>query len=159
MTSTSANSEAILQCLKAEKEAMTALADLLKEEQAALVEGDVVRLNQTSVQKNDLVRQLADFDKLRHSHLKQQGFGEDADSTLNFVRQSPEAQSLWDSLLTLTAQAKEDNKTNGLMITRRLSQNQTALSAFQQGTTTGSLYGPDGQSSIRTTPAKGLIVR
>lgn len=159
MTNTSANSDSILHCLKEEKEAMAALADLLKEEQSALVEGDVSLLSQTSAQKNDLVRKLSDFEKMRHSYLKQEGFGEDAESTLNFVRQTPEAQSLWDGLLTLSAQAKEDNKTNGLMITRRLSQNQAALGAFQQGTTTGSLYGPNGQSSISTTPAKGLIVR
>lgn len=159
MTNTSANSDSILHCLKEEKEAMAALADLLKEEQAALVDGDVSLLTQTSAQKSELVRKLSEAEKLRNSYLKQQGFGDDAESTLKFVRQTPEAQLLWDGLLELSAQAKEDNKTNGLMITRRLSQNQAALSTFQQGTTTGSLYGPNGQSSIRTTPTKGLIVR
>lgn len=159
MTNTSANSDSILHCLKEEKEAMAVLADLLKEEQAALVDGDVSLLTQTSAQKSELVRKLSEAEKLRNAYLKQQGFGDDAESTLKFVRQTPEAQLLWDGLLELSAQAKEDNKTNGLMITRRLSQNQAALSTFQQGTTTGSLYGPNGQSSIRTTPAKGLIVR
>lgn len=159
MTNTSANSDSILHCLKEEKEAMAALTDLLKEEQAALVDGDVSLLTQTSAQKSELVRKLSEAEKLRNSYLKQQGFGDDAESTLKFVRQTPEAQLLWDGLLELSAQAKEDNKTNGLMITRRLSQNQAALSTFQQGTTTGSLYGPNGQSSIRTTPTKGLIVR
>jgi len=48
---------------------------------------------------------------------------------------------------------------NGTLIARKLAQNQAALNVFQQGSDTGSLYGPSGQTSIRSSPVKGVIVR
>lgn len=160
MSTTSATDSSILQCVKDETLAMTALATLLKSEQDALVDDNLHTLNEVVASKTELVRKINELERLRLSCLSNAGYEQTADGMEQHLNASPaEARLAWQELLSISEKAKEFNHTNGLLISRKLSQNQAALGVFQQGSATAALYGPNGQSSIQAMPVKGVIVR
>lgn len=161
MNATSSGHAAIQQCLQEEVSVMSSLAELLKQEQSALVESDIVQLNDFTQSKGQLVVKMTELEKKRNSFLSELGFNADIDGMQTYLQQADDAQTVakhWDALLQLTVQAKEDNRTNGSLINRRLSLNQATLNLLQQNTNqAGSMYGPNGQSTVKSTPGKGYI--
>lgn len=160
MTATSTGHAAIEQCLREEVTTMASLADLLKKEQAALIESDVSQLNDYTQSKGQLVGKMSELEKMRNGYLNVLGYNADIEGMQAYLQQAGNAQEAaraWDALLQLSLQAKEDNRTNGLLINRRLSQNQATLNVLQQNNPAGSMYGPNGQSTIKSTPGKGYI--
>lgn len=140
---------------------MSSLADLLKKEQSALIESDVIQLNDYTQSKGQLVVKMNELEKKRNRFLNDLGFNADMEGMQAYIQQAvdtPDIARNWGALLELTAQAKEDNRTNGSLINRRLSLNQATLNLLQQNTNqAGSMYGPNGQSTVKTTPGKGYI--
>jgi flagella synthesis protein FlgN len=53
-------------------------------------------------------------------------------------------------MLALATTAKELNRLNGLLIGRHMSHNQQMLDAIQNVVQGGKIYGPDGQSNVKT---------
>ena len=162
MTPTSTDSTGIILCLQEEITAMNSLATLLKNEQSALVDGDIPALNQHILNKGTLVSQIVELEKKRNSCLLALGCTSDAEGMSNYLQQLAEAsevKQLWTQLLSISEQAKENNRTNGMLINRRLSINQAALGALQQSNQAPSLYGPTGHSTIKSSPNKGVVVR
>lgn len=161
MNTRSSGHTAIQQCLQEEVSIMSSLADLLKKEQSALIESDVVQLNDYTQSKGQLVVKMNELEKKRNRFLNDLGFNADIEGMHAYLQQAvdtPDIAKSWDTLLELTAQAKEDNRTNGSLINRRLSLNQATLNLLQQNTNqAGSMYGPNGQSTVKTTPGKGYI--
>ncbi|MFZ6719470.1 flagella synthesis protein FlgN [Undibacterium sp. Ji49W] len=164
MNPTSSGHTAIEQCLKEEVVTMSSLAELLKKEQSALVDSDVTLLNDYTQSKGQLVGKMSELEKKRNAFLTQLGYRADLDGMKAYLQQAgsadnaPNATLYWDQLLQLSMQAKEDNKTNGLLINRRLAQSQAMLSVLQQGNQAASpMYGPNGQSTIKGTSGKGYI--
>jgi len=153
----------IEQCLSDEVNAMSELASLLKKEQAALASNDIEALGITTAGKTELLRTIAGLEKIRSSKLVALGFNGKPEGMQSYFSQHPTetAQSsvLWEKLLSISEQAKEDNRTNGLLINRRLSHNQAALTVLGHGSSTGSLYGPTGQTTISAGSMKGMIPR
>ncbi|MFZ6767249.1 flagella synthesis protein FlgN [Undibacterium sp. Di26W] len=161
MSPTSSGHTAIEQCLKEEVVTMSSLAELLKKEQSALVDSDVSLLNDYTQSKGQLVGKMSELEKKRNAFLTQLGYRADLDGMKAYLQQAGRADDAgthWDQLLQLSMQAKEDNKTNGLLINRRLAQSQAMLSVLQQGNQSASpMYGPNGQSTIKGTSGKGYI--
>ncbi|MFZ6734782.1 flagella synthesis protein FlgN [Undibacterium sp. Ji42W] len=168
MNARSSGHAAIQQCLQEEVSIMTSLADLLKQEQSALIESDVVQLNDFTQSKGQLVIKMTELEKKRNSFLSDLGFNTDLEGMQAYLAQAAQVGDAaidtqdsarhWDALLELTVQAKEDNRTNGSLINRRLSLNQATLNLLQQNTNqAGSMYGPNGQSTVKSTPGKGYI--
>jgi len=162
MTQASAQDIAIQECITEEIEAMNALATLLRKEQSALANGDINTLNQTTIGKGDLLRKIAELEKARSTQLSALGFNSKPEGMQDYFNQIPATQTtaqLWKDLLTISEQAKEDNRTNGLLINRRLTQNQIALGVLGHGNGAASLYGPSGQASIGSSTLKGSVSR
>lgn len=150
----------VRQCLLQELEAMTSLAALLKQEQTALIDGNVDQLGTCTAQKSELVNSIGELEKQRNGCLQALGFGSDADGMKSYLLQhAGEETSLWEQLLQITAQAKEDNKNNGILINRQLTKNQASLNILQQDKHAGSFYGPSGQSLSNTITGKGYVAR
>ncbi|MBI3285010.1 MAG: flagellar protein FlgN [Burkholderiales bacterium] len=150
----------IQQCLQDEVTAMATLAALLKKEQSALVEGDIALLTEYTINKGQLVGVISELEKKRHNCLSELGFKADADGMQAYLQQASIASVAavtWNELLHLSEQAKEDNRTNGMLINRHLSQNQAALNVLQQNNPAGSLYGPNGQSTVKNAPRRGYV--
>ncbi|MFZ6753488.1 flagella synthesis protein FlgN [Undibacterium sp. Dicai25W] len=162
MTQASAQDIAIQQSLTEETEAMNALAALLKKEQLALSNGDLNTLNQTTANKSDLLRHIVELEKTRGIHLSALGFANKPEGMQDYLNKYPDnitTAQLWKDLLSVSEQAKEDNRTNGLLINRRLSQNQAALGVLGHGNSAGALYGPTGQASLGSANIKGTAPR
>jgi flagella synthesis protein FlgN len=161
MNTRSSGHTAIQQCLQEEVSIMSSLAELLKQEQSALIESDVVQLNDLTQSKGQLVVKMNELEKKRNRFLDELGFNADIDGMQAYLQQAGHTADVcrdWDALLQLTLQAKEDNRTNGTLINRRLSVNQATLNLLQQNTNqAGSMYGPNGQSTVKTTPGKGYV--
>jgi flagella synthesis protein FlgN len=136
------------------------LAELLKKEQSALVESDVSSLNEYIQSKGQLVSKMSELERKRNTCLVELGYKADVEGMRAYLQHAGSVGSLasyWEKLLQISQQAKEDNRTNGTLINRRLSINQATLNVLQQNNPAGSMYGPNGQSTIKTTLGKGYI--
>lgn len=161
MTNTSANHHPILQCLLAETRLMDSLRQLLQDEQLALVDESLDSLNKLMADKAQVLQQLSELEAERLRHLNALGCSSDPAGMESFLQQygNPELQQGWSQLMQASADARELNHTNGLLINRRMSKNQTALNILQRGNNTGALYGPNGQSTIKSAPGRGVVAR
>ncbi|HTD05374.1 flagellar protein FlgN [Undibacterium sp.] len=153
----------LLECLQEETKAMTSLAELLEKEQAALVNGKVEELAQTTVNKTRVISDISALEKLRNKYLLSQGFADDAAGMRSWLQQVPaesETAKCWTELLAITAKANEKNRTNGILINRHMSVTQSALKILQQNDpAAGSFYGPSGHATLNKTSGRGFAAR
>ena len=163
MSQASAQTISIQQCLSDEVNAMSGLATLLKKEQSALASSDIDALNETTTGKTELLRKIAELEKIRNTQLNALGFNGKPEGMRDYFVHYPEdsemSAQLWNKLLAISEKAKEDNRTNGLLINRRITQNQAALSVLGHGSSAGSLYGPTGQTTVAASAMKGSVPR
>lgn len=147
-------------CLQDEIYAMTTLAELLKTEETALVDGNVSELSRLTQEKSQLIMRLSKLENERKNCLIQHGYTSDAkgmqDYFLKTATESAAAKD-WEKLLHISEQAKETNRTNGVLINRQFNRNQSALNILQQNHPTGAMYGPNGQATNSGTSGRGFI--
>lgn len=136
--------------LTAEHERLQALVELMKQEQQFLVAADADGLDGMTPRKVALVQELAQLSRERHMALGNAGFtaGEAGMAPWLDARGDAAARNAWSQLLATTAEAKELNRLNGLLINRQLAHNQTVLNALRTPTAGGeaTLYGAKGQT-------------
>lgn len=148
--------------LQTEFDTMTALLELLKQEQQYLVSADNEALEQATPVKTDMVRQMAAASAERHRALSAAGFpatDKGMESWLGSIADDSAA-ALWASLLDLTREAKEQNRVNGMLIARHLAHNSNLLNAMRQpasGAAAGNVYGPTGQAQL-SGPSRRFVV-
>jgi flagella synthesis protein FlgN len=149
------------QCLLEELSAMSFLADLLKTEETALIAGDVATLSNLTQAKSQQLAALSSLEKKRQIYLDHLGFSIDAKGMQDYLA-TDKADSLtsesWEKLLQISAAAKENNRTNGILINRQITKNQGALNVLQQNNPAGAMYGPNGQSTNKTSSGRGFII-
>lgn len=138
--------------LDGEHRAVNSLLQLLKQEQAALVDADVERLAGLTEEKSKLASQMAQLAKQRHGLLAAAGF--EATETgmqawLNSAHASATDKRAWSDLLAVVKAANELNRLNGLLIGQHMARNQTALNILQGDTENSGIYGPNGQSATK----------
>jgi len=136
--------------LPAEHERVHALVDLMKQEQQLLMAADADALAELVPHKAALVQELAQLSRQRHAVLGGMGFeaGETGMEAWVVSHADAETRAIWSGLLASTAEAKELNRVNGLLINRQLAHNQTVLQALRTptGGTESTLYGAKGQT-------------
>jgi flagella synthesis protein FlgN len=136
--------------LAAEQQLVAALVDLMKHEQQLLVSADADGLAALMPQKTKSVQELAALSIARHRALGAAGFAA-AESGMEpwlAANGAPDARAQWERLLELTAQAKELNRVNGMLINKQLANTQSALGALRPaGSADATVYGPGGQAS------------
>jgi len=139
--------------LQEEQRLMSYMLTLLKKEQASLVDAHADGVAEVTQHKSDVVSQLAALARLRHSALASAGYPAAETGMEPWLAASTgtAAHALWDDLLALTAQAKELNRVNGMLIARQLAHNQTVLNAMRTpangAAPESGMYGPGGQTS------------
>jgi flagella synthesis protein FlgN len=138
--------------LTREYEVTHALLALLRQEQASLVEVDINSVTDLLNEKSLLVAQATDFAVARHHALAAAGFEASETGMQAWIAtqepQSEAAQS-WKKLINLAREAKEINRTNGLLINQQLVRNEAALNVLRGGEPNSNVYGPNGQTSAR----------
>ncbi len=145
--------------LTEEQNAARTLLQLLKQEQDQLVAANIEGLTALTEEKAKVVSRMTELAKQRHDMLAKAGF-EPKESGMKAWLASAAAKAAsksWNELLSLASKAKEMNRTNGVLITKHLSLNQNALNALKVGPQGNNFYGPDGQSTTRTT-VRGLVI-
>ncbi len=135
--------------LHSEQQIMQALQQLLLQEQATLIEASIDGLVELMQAKGALVSDLGHHAKQRHTALAAHGFSADENGMRDWVTSTPsnKAESIWNSLLEMTKEARELNRINGMLIGRHLSRNQTELNVLQGQPHNSNFYGRDGQST------------
>lgn len=135
------------------------LLDLLRKEQSHLIAADIDALTALTDNKLQLVSRLSELAVRRYQALAAAGFeakeaGMQAWLGKNdavFVKDS------WNELLALARAAKEINRTNGLLIGKHLTRSQNALNAIKGGQQGQTFYGPNGQSTVKSS-VRGLAI-
>lgn len=138
--------------LEQEQQAATNLLQLLKQEQAVLVNADVDGLIKLTDEKAKLAAQMTQLAKQRHRALAAAGF--EATETgmqawLGSATATTADHKAWTELLAVMQSAKELNRVNGLLISQHMTRNQSALNVLQGNTQGGPIYGPDGQATTK----------
>ena len=136
--------------LPAEHERLSALLELMKQEQQLLMAADADALAELTPHKVALVQELAQLSRQRHATLGGMGFeaSEAGMEAWAVSHADAETRAGWSGLLAAAAEAKELNRVNGLLINRQLAHNQTVLQALRTptGAAESTLYGAKGQT-------------
>jgi flagella synthesis protein FlgN len=147
--------------LPAEHERMTALVELMKQEQQFLVAADADGLAGITPRKVALVQELAQLSRERHGALGNACFltSEAGMEPWLAAHGDEAARSAWTGLLALTAEAKELNRVNGMLINRQMAHNQTVLNALRTPAAApeATLYGAKGQT-FGSAPSRRFVV-
>jgi len=147
--------------LPLEHERIDALVELMKQEQSFLVAADADGLGGLTARKGVLVQELAQLSRQRHAALGQAGFAaSEAGMDPWLAAQGDEAaRGAWAALLALTADAKELNRVNGMLINRQMAHNQTVLNALRTPTAApeSTLYGAKGQT-FGSAPSRRFVL-
>ncbi len=150
----------IADIISEELELMTALVQLLKNEEQILIDNLPEKLALLVTDKNSLLMQIISLEKNRNELLTQSGFGTDAEGMSSYLASLSEqknVESNWQKLLDLSATAKENNRTNGILINRQMTRNQSTLNILQQNDQSAAVYGADGQSRINANSGRGIV--
>jgi len=145
--------------LRQEADAARALLELLKQEQALLIEADVDRLPSLLEQKSALVVRFADMTGARHRTLAAVGFAPNEAGMQSWLKKNQRAplELCWSELIALVRSAKEANRINGLLINKQMQNNQNAINVLHGNTQGSGIYGPNGQATTNTVSRSRVI--
>lgn len=150
----------LLEYLAEENHVVGMLLGLIREEQELLVQSRVQDMQPVIQHKAEHVAQLAKLAARRHALLDTHGCIASETGMQQWLERHPHPQveKAWRSLLDQVRQAKEVNRTNGLLIHTQLNRNRAALGILSGGITSlDNLYGPNGQTSHQA-PSLGYVV-
>lgn len=150
----------IAKLLTKEVELMNSFVSVLQKEEQILSDNQAEKLEQIIGEKNLVLNDILVIEKQKNQLLTQLGFAIDAEGMNAFLAKTSGERSIhesWKQLLELSAQAKECNRVNGLLINRQMVKNQTALNILQQTDQNAAVYGADGQSKTTSSSGRGFI--
>lgn len=139
--------------LAAEAKLVEGFIACLNAEQEALKAGNVDELATVNARKSGLADQLNSLEDERNAFLTLAGLTGDRRGMLDWLarnRQDRAAAQAWARLTKLAAEARNLNNLNGQLIAIRLQATNQALAAITQQAQRTTLYGPNGQSTLRT---------
>lgn len=134
--------------LNEELAAGTALLQLLKQEQEHLIQANLEGLTAVTEEKTRTVARMTELALARHRSLGAAGYGADESGMQAWIETAAaDTGKTWNDLLKLARDAKELNRTNGLLLGQHMSRNQNALNVLQGSQGGGTMYGPTGQTT------------
>lgn len=125
--------------------------ELLKEEQATLIDGKADNLPGITERKASLATRLTEGAKQRDAAQGELGLPPGRAGMEDWLKSEPSGSASrrhWIELLPLAAEAKTLNELNGKLIGTRLQYNQQALAALMGATELAMTYGPDGHTQV-----------
>jgi len=154
--------DTLLNCIQNEVTAMADLIELLQQEQAALVQAPTAELIEQirthTEQKNQRVEHISQLGQVRRDELRRLGFDSQETTSPQWL-QTEEQTQRWKELISRTAQAKELNRVNGILIFRHLARTHTMLEVLcgnRQPNSVPQLYGADGQCNSPRGNTQGI---
>ena len=139
------------QCMEQELRLTEQLIAALQQEESALLNNDVDLLQSSTQAKSRLVSEFFAAYRNRLTSLARLGLRPDDSSMLQWLEEADDThvRSRWDELLHQLTQARELNRTNGLMINQMSARNLAAIQVLRPAGS-NSLYGPGGQRTTRS---------
>lgn len=140
--------------LQDELKTITCLIDLMKQEQQFLVAANTDGLATLTPLKTQLIEHMAALAAQRHQSLARAGFAASESGMTSWLERTsnPTVVAGWQQLLAKTADAKELNRVNGMLINKHMAHNQGLINAMRTpaGAADTSFYGPQGQTTAVT---------
>ncbi len=146
--------------LAQEQDVTATLLALLRREQGHLVNADIAAVTDLLNEKSLLIAKATDLAVARHQALALAGYeAGEAGMQAWIASQEPRSEVVqtWNKLIDVAREAKEINRTNGLLINQQLSRNEAALNVLRGDESGADTYGPNGQTSSRPV-SRGRIV-
>ena len=148
------SSESPHSTLQDELKTITCLIDLMKQEQQFLVAANTDGLATLTPLKTQLIEHMAALAAQRHQSLAHEGCAASETGMTSWLERmsNPAVDGSWQQLLAKTADAKELNRVNGMLINKHMAHNQGLINAMRTpaGAADTSFYGPQGQTTAVT---------
>jgi flagella synthesis protein FlgN len=147
--------------LRDEQQTIASLIDMMQQEQQFLIRADSEGLAGLTPNKAALVQQMAALASRRHQALAGSGFAANESGMVTWLaaHSDDSIRGEWRELLARTADAKELNRINGMLINKQMNHTQVAINAMRMpagGAETG-VYGPSGQAAAAG-PSRRFVV-
>jgi flagella synthesis protein FlgN len=137
---------ALLDALQDELVAVEDFTQVLEQEEAALIDGNLMAILPAIVErKTELTEKLTSYGKQREAALADLGFPANRDGMTAAIGANSSLAETWKRLLTQAERARARNVTNGLLIKTRMDYNHQALIALRLAAGAPAIYGPDGR--------------
>lgn len=147
--------------LRDEQQLITSLIELMQQEQQFLIHADSDGLSTLTPQKAQMVQQMAALAARRHQALGAAGVAASESGMQDWLAASGDdaARAQWRELLARTADAKEVNRVNGMLINKQMTNTQVAINAMRTpaGGADSGVYGPSGQAAA-SGPSRRFVV-
>jgi flagella synthesis protein FlgN len=145
--------------LTQEIQAAQQLLELLKQEQAFLIEADIDGLASLTKSKSSAVSRLTELAIARHRNVGKAGFAASESGMQQWLASAAgsSAMASWSQLLDVMQSSKELNHTNGILINTHMTRNQASLAVLQQNAQGGAFYGPNGQATVKPV-GRGMVI-
>jgi flagella synthesis protein FlgN len=135
--------------LRDEQQTIASLIDMMQQEQQFLIRADSEGLAGLTPNKAALVQQMAALASRRHQALASAGFAANESGMVTWLAAHGDdgIRGEWRELLARTADAKELNRINGMLINKQMTYNQNVINAMRTpaGGADNGFYGPSGQ--------------
>lgn len=147
-----------LDSLRDEHKAMVYLIEIIKQEQTQLLEANIDELKKLTDEKAKVVALMSELSAQRDNALTAAGFSaKEAGIKSWLATAGANANKMWMDLMSLAASAKELNRVNGMLINKHMTNNQNALNALHATPQSNNLYGPNGQSAVKTSTRRLVV--
>jgi len=141
----------LVSILENEKKTTRIFLEILRKEREILTRGQINDLDQIVADKTKILDELETINEQRSQYLLSHGYHKNKAGMQQWLNEQPFVSTLhelWDQLITLAKQAKQENQTNGRAISLQLEYNQRSYVALHSAAGNISLYGSKGQAVI-----------
>lgn len=141
----------LVSILENEKKTTLIFLEILRKEREILTRGQINDLDQIVADKTKILDELETINEQRSQYLLSHGYHKNKAGMQQWLNEQPFVSTLhelWDQLITLAKQAKQENQTNGSAISLQLEYNQRLYVSLHSAAGNISLYGSKGQALI-----------
>jgi flagellar biosynthesis/type III secretory pathway chaperone len=156
-TKPASSQEALVSMLASAQATTTALADILDQEQRALISCDSLELAPLAKLKHDLLLRLEQWSQGLRAFVTELGYSPAAGAVAKWIeaQRHPKLNSLWQDVIRTTGEIRFKNEINGRLIATQLNHVELQCSTLCSTTIPRELYGADG-ASYRTSPSRTI---
>ncbi len=142
--------KALQALLEKEKSGILAFINTLREEQAALSQGDTAALEPLIATKSSLIEELNQLEAARKAIAVGAAVSPDRIGMTRWLESQPQGKTLlpiWQDILQLASEARQIHDLSGKLIAAQLSRTSEALNILTGHSNRAALYGSDGQAA------------
>lgn len=135
------------------------LLTTIRKEQSALIKADISAIEQLLDEKSAVLQRMNMAVLNRYEALAANGFepNEEGMAAWLKIQGKPALNQNWEALKNTLIQAKELNRLNGILISKQFNLNKQLLNSLQGNTSTGDVYGRNGQAMSQSGLRSALL--